>query len=75
VAEELRSEGVHPDLVIGNNVMAHVPELGDFVDGLAVLAGDSGLVTLEFPHLLRLLEAMSSTPSTTSTTRTSRCSR
>jgi hypothetical protein len=56
VAEGLRAEGLSPDLVIGNNVLAHVPDLGDFVEGLAALIGSSGLLTLEFPHLLRLLE-------------------
>jgi hypothetical protein len=56
VAEALRAEGVRPALVVGNNVLAHVPDLDDFVGGLAALVGDSGLLTMEFPHLLRLLE-------------------
>jgi SAM-dependent methyltransferase len=44
------------DLVIGNNVLAHVPDLLDFVRGLRALVADTGLVSLEFPHLLRLIE-------------------
>jgi hypothetical protein len=56
VAERLRAEGITPDLVVGNNVLAHVPDLADFVAGLATLIGDTGLLTMEFPHLLRLLE-------------------
>ncbi|HZC28035.1 MAG TPA: class I SAM-dependent methyltransferase, partial [Actinopolymorphaceae bacterium] len=44
------------DLVVGNNVLAHVPDLLDFVQGLRALVADDGLVSLEFPHLLRLIE-------------------
>jgi SAM-dependent methyltransferase len=55
-ARELRAAGKQADLVIGNNVLAHVPDLNDFVRGLAVLAKPRGVVTLEFPHLLRLIE-------------------
>ena len=44
-------EGYAPDLVVGNNVLAHVPDLDDFVSGLAALVGDHGLLTMEFPHL------------------------
>jgi 2-polyprenyl-3-methyl-5-hydroxy-6-metoxy-1,4-benzoquinol methylase len=44
------------DLVAGNNVFAHVPDIRDFSAGLAALVKPSGLVTLEFPHLLRLIE-------------------
>jgi hypothetical protein len=44
------------DLVVGNNVLAHVPDLRDFVLGLRALVADKGLVSLEFPHLLRLIE-------------------
>ncbi|WP_028587837.1 class I SAM-dependent methyltransferase [Desulfocurvus vexinensis] len=43
-------------LVVGNNVLAHVPDLNDFVAGLAELAAPGGTVTMEFPHLLRLVE-------------------
>ena len=44
------------DLVVGNNVFAHTPELLDFAGGLRALVADDGLVSLEFPHLLRLIE-------------------
>ena len=44
------------DLVVGNNVFAHVPDLLDFVRGLRALVADDGTVSLEFPHLLRLIE-------------------
>jgi hypothetical protein len=44
------------DLVVGNNVYAHVPDIRDFSAGLAALVAPQGLVTLEFPHLLRLIE-------------------
>jgi hypothetical protein len=42
------------DLLIGNNVLAHVPNLNDFVKGLKILLADQGIVTMEFPHLMRL---------------------
>ena len=43
------------DLVVANNVFAHVPDIRDFAAGLRELVKDTGLVTLEFPHLLRLM--------------------
>jgi SAM-dependent methyltransferase len=43
------------DLLIGNNVLAHVPDLNDFVAGMSVLLKPDGLITMEFPHLLRLI--------------------
>ena len=46
----------HADLVIANNVLAHVPDLDDFVGGLALLAGPRGVVSIEAPHLLALIE-------------------
>jgi SAM-dependent methyltransferase len=48
--------GGKADLVIGNNVLAHVPDLNDFVAGIAELLAPGGTVTMEFPHLLRLIE-------------------
>ena len=48
--------GDRADLAVGNNVLAHVPELNDFVEGMKVLLAPDGVVTLEFPHLLRLIE-------------------
>lgn len=56
MARELTAEGVHADLLIGNNVLAQVPDINDFVSGLAALLAPDGLLTLEFPHLLRLLQ-------------------
>lgn len=55
-ARELAGQGRRADLVVGNNVLAHVPALNDFVAGIATLLADDGVATLEFPHLLRLLE-------------------
>ena len=56
VAEELAAEGRTADLVVGNNVLAQVPDLNDFVEGLKILLKPEGVLTLEFPHLLRLIE-------------------
>jgi SAM-dependent methyltransferase len=44
------------DLLIGNNVLAHVPDLNDFVAGMKVLLREGGVITMEFPHLVRLIE-------------------
>jgi 2-polyprenyl-3-methyl-5-hydroxy-6-metoxy-1,4-benzoquinol methylase len=54
-AEALAGEGKHADLLIGNNVLAHVPDLNDFVAGIRLLLRPDGVFTLEFPHLLRLI--------------------
>jgi len=56
VADKLLSEGKGADLLVGNNVLAHVPDLNDFVAGLARLLKPTGTLSLEFPHLLRLME-------------------
>jgi SAM-dependent methyltransferase len=53
---ELASRYGRADLVVGNNVYAHVPDLVGFTAGLAALVKPDGLITLEFPHLLRLIE-------------------
>jgi SAM-dependent methyltransferase len=55
-AGELLARGLAADLLVGNNVLAHVPDLHDFVAGLARLLKPSGVLTLEFPHLVRLVE-------------------
>lgn len=55
-ANELAGENRRADLLIGNNVLAHVPDLNDFVAGLKILLKPGGVVTMEFPHLLRLME-------------------
>jgi SAM-dependent methyltransferase len=52
----LRGRGLAADLLIANNVLAHVPDLHDFVAGLAVLLKPTGTLSIEFPHLLRLIE-------------------
>ncbi len=44
------------DLLVGNNVLAHVPDLNDFVGGMKILLAPGGTITMEFPHLLRLIE-------------------
>lgn len=56
LAAELASEGRSADLVLGNNVLAQVPDLNDFVEGLKILLKPDGILTLEFPHLLKLIE-------------------
>jgi len=55
-AERLRGQGDAADLVIANNVLAHVPELRDFVAGVRTLLKPGGVATMEFPHLLWLIE-------------------
>jgi len=56
LAIQLRSEGRQADLIIGNNVYAHVPDINDFTAGLKAVLKPGGTITLEFPHLLRLIE-------------------
>jgi 2-polyprenyl-3-methyl-5-hydroxy-6-metoxy-1,4-benzoquinol methylase len=55
-AMRLASEGKSADLLLGNNVLAHVPDLNDFVAGLKILLKPDGVITMEFPHLFRLIE-------------------
>ena len=55
-ANELVAKGKQADLVLGNNVLAHVPDLNDFVKGIKVLLKPEGVITMEFPHLMRLIE-------------------
>lgn len=55
LAARLADQGIRADLLIGNNVLAHVPDLNDFVKGLKVLLTSRGMITLEFPHLLQLI--------------------
>ena len=55
-ARELSDEGQSGDLIIANNVLAHAPDLRDFVGGLKILLKPQGIVTVEFPHVLRLIE-------------------
>lgn len=55
LAEKLVTEKGRADLLLGNNVLAHVPDLNDFVAGLNILLNDDGVITMEFPHLLNLI--------------------
>jgi SAM-dependent methyltransferase len=56
LANRLVSEGRQADLIAGNNVYAHVPDINDFTKGLKIALKPGGTITLEFPHLMRLLE-------------------
>jgi SAM-dependent methyltransferase len=53
---KLIEKGIKADLLLGNNVLAHVPDINDFVKGLKKALKDNGIVTFEFPHLLKLIE-------------------
>lgn len=55
LAEQMLDDGYAADLIVGNNVLAQVPDLNDFVAGMARLLKPEGLITLEFPHLERLM--------------------
>ncbi len=55
-AQELVQDGKQADLLLGNNVLAHVPDLNDFVKGMKMALKPQGVITMEFPHLLRLME-------------------
>jgi hypothetical protein len=55
-AEEMISRNCTADLIIGNNVLAHNPNLNDFVEGLHIALNSQGVVTMEFPHVLQLIE-------------------
>jgi SAM-dependent methyltransferase len=55
-ARELAAEGRNADLLLGNNVLAQVPDLNDFVKGMKILLKPQGVITVEFPHLMRLME-------------------
>lgn len=54
-ARQLAGEGLATDLLIGNNVLAHVPDINDFVTGMTTVLKPNGVVTLEFPHLAKLI--------------------
>ena len=53
---DLAAWGIRADLLLGNNVLAHVPDLNDFVGGLKILLAPGGVITMEFPHLLQLMQ-------------------
>lgn len=56
LAKELSLQGVKADLLLGNNVLAHVPDIIDFVAGMKILLSGKGVITMEFPHLMQLIE-------------------
>jgi hypothetical protein len=56
LALQLASHGRRADLLIGNNVLAQVPDLNDFVAGMKTILSSTGVITLEFPHVLRLID-------------------
>ncbi|MDW3649642.1 MAG: class I SAM-dependent methyltransferase [Bacteroidia bacterium] len=55
-AKKLKDQYGSADLLLGNNVLAHVPDINDFVEGMKVMLGEKGVITMEFPHLQRLVE-------------------
>ena len=55
-ARELVASGRRADLLLGNNVLAHVPNINDFIAGMKILLKPTGVITMEFPHLMRLME-------------------
>lgn len=56
LAGELVAKGVQADLLLGNNVLAHVPDIRDFVRGMKILLKKGGVITMEFPHLMQLID-------------------
>ena len=58
LAETLASQGRNADLMVANNVLAHVPDINDFVSGFAILLKPNGVATFEFPHLLQMVQGL-----------------
>jgi C-methyltransferase C-terminal domain/Putative zinc binding domain/Methyltransferase domain len=56
LATKLAAEGRKADVLLGNNVLAHVPDIVDFVGGMKLLLKDRGVITMEFPHLMQLVD-------------------
>ena len=56
LATKLTGKGIYADLLLGNNVLAHVPDINDFVGGMKILLGTQGVITMEFPHLMQLID-------------------
>nr|WP_290940943.1 methyltransferase domain-containing protein [Haliscomenobacter sp.] len=65
VAQDLANQYGKADLLLGNNVLAHVPDINDFVGGMKIMLAEEGVITMEFPHLQRLMEGISLIPFTT----------
>lgn len=56
LAKKLAAEGRKADLLMGNNVLAHVPDIVDFVAGMKLILKETGVITMEFPHLMQLVD-------------------
>jgi len=56
VQKHLANNGLRGDLILGNNVLAHIPDINDFVKGMKIALKENGVITMEFPHFLRLVE-------------------
>jgi 2-polyprenyl-3-methyl-5-hydroxy-6-metoxy-1,4-benzoquinol methylase len=56
LAKALVSKGIQADVLLGNNVLAHVPDINDFVAGMKIVLKPAGVITMEFPHLMQLIE-------------------
>lgn len=56
LAKKLVSHNIKADLLLGNNVLAHVPDINDFVGGMKLVLKDHGVITMEFPHLMQLID-------------------
>ncbi|MDQ2718405.1 MAG: class I SAM-dependent methyltransferase [Bacteroidota bacterium] len=56
LANELTAKGIKADLLLGNNVLAHVPDIVDFVGGMKIILKENGVITMEFPHLMQLVD-------------------
>ena len=56
LATSLISQNKKADLLLGNNVLAHVPDINDFVGGMKIILKDQGVITMEFPHLMQLVD-------------------
>jgi len=56
LAKEMVKKNIKADLLLGNNVLAHVPDIVDFVKGMKLILKDNGVVTMEFPHLMQLVD-------------------
>ena len=56
LAKRLAERGIKADLLLGNNVLAHVPDINDFVGGMPIILKNNGVITMEFPHLFQLIQ-------------------
>ena len=56
LANQLVNDGIRADLLLGNNVLAHVPDINDFVQGLKIILKPGGVITIEFPHLMEMID-------------------